>query len=792
MKFNESWLREFVNPPLSAEAIGERLTMAGLELDAIELAAPPFHGVIVARIDAIAPHPDADKLKICQVNTGRGELQQVVCGGANARENLVVALATVGAELPGGFKIKPAKLRGVASNGMLCSAAELGLAESSEGILELPEDAPLGEDLRVWLDLDDKVLEVDLTPNRADCLSVRGIARELSVLTDTPAKMEVVPQVKTRNEAMLPVTVEAPQACPRYVGRVIKDIDNQAATPLWMQERLRRCGLRSLHPVVDVTNYVMLELGQPMHAFDLSRLQERIVVRMAEPGEQLTLLDGKEIVLDANSLVIADQQQVLALAGVMGGAASGVDSETQHIFLESAFFKPEIIAGKARGFGLHTDSSHRFERGVDFELQAEAIERATDLIVSICGGAPGPITEKFAANELPELPAIPLRRAQVQRVLGITLPDEEVERILRGLGCRMAHDEAGWLFTPPSYRFDLRIEVDLLEELARIYGYAQIPAQSRQWEASITPIPEAQLKPTELKRLLVDLGYQEAVTYSFLDAETEQLVSSDGPAIPLANPISADLAVMRTSLLGGLLSVIRHNARRQQPRVRIFETGMVFIPDASGLQQINRIAGAITATAYPEQWSVTNREPDFYDLKGDVERLLQASHLDSKTTWRPCEHPALHPGQAASLWLEQQALGVCGQLHPQIQQQLEIDQRVFVFELRLDPLLTREIAKFQPLSKFPAVRRDLALVVDEAVTYAEIEASIRAFGNPLVSDFEIFDVYRGKGVANGRKSLALRLILQDLSRTLGEEEVESTVNALLDRLQSDVGASLRD
>ncbi len=793
MKINESWLRELVDPAVDAKALGDLLTMAGLELDGMTPAAPPFSGVIVARIAEIEQHPNADKLRVCRVDTGSGEPIQVICGAANARQGLMVALATVGAVLPGDFRIKKAKLRGVESFGMLCSAAELGLAESADGILELPDDAPIGTDLREWLGLDDTVFDIDLTPNRADCLSVQGIAREVAVLTTTPLRLPAVTEVAPVVEASLPVVIDAPAACPRYAGRVVRGIDPAAPTPIWMRERLRRCGIRSLSAVVDVTNYVMLELGQPMHAFDLDKLEGGLCVRQAAAGEALELLDGKRVELDAETLVIADQARPLALAGVMGGSDSAVDDATHDLFLESAFFTPETIAGKARRYGLHTESSHRFERGVDFALQRRALERATALIVEICGGEPGPVTEVVAEAHLPALPSILLRRQRPARLLGIELEAAWIESVLRGLGCTVEADGDDWRVTPPSYRFDLRIEEDLIEELARVHGYDNIPSHSRSWSPMVRPIPEREVPLSLLRQRLTDLGYQEVITYSFLDAETEALIEPRHEALALANPISSELAVMRTSLWGGLLQVVRYNLRRQQPSVRIFETGLVFLPGrTSGLSQVPRLAGAITATAHAEQWGLPARGADFYDIKGDVENLLQLCHLDGKVIWAAGEHPALHPGQCASVQLDGREIGLVGALHPALRKKLDIDEPVFLFDFDREALRQRELPAFRPLSRYPAMRRDLAIVVDENVSFREISQSIGALGLDIVSGFEIFDVYKGKGVASGRKSIALSLILQDLSRTLEDEDVERAVTMVLQKLESDVGASLRD
>ena len=792
MKVNESWLRTLVDPPLDIEAIGAALTMAGLEVDGIEPTAPEFSGVVVARIESLEPHPDADKLRVCHVDAGDGDLRQVICGAANAAAGMTVALAQVGAVLPGGVKIRKAKLRGVESFGMLCSASELGLEESSSGIMALPASAPLGEDLRDWLSLDDAVLDIDLTPNRADCFSVLGVARELAVITGEPLKAPEISPVAPVSEATFPVSIEAGEACPNYAGRVIQGVDPKAETPLWMKERLRRCGIRSLGPTVDVTNYVMLELGQPMHAFDMARLDRGIVVRFAEPGEKLTLLDGGEVDLKAETLIIADQAQPLALAGIMGGEASAVTESTVDLFLESAFFRPEIIAGKAREYGLHTESSHRFERGVDFRLQTRAIERATALIVEICGGEPGPVTVAESSQGMPRIEPIALRRQRVPKLLGIEMEDAAIEQVLTGLGCEIEFLDDGWRVTPPSFRFDLRIEADLVEELARIHGYDNIPSHSRSWAPAIEKRPETQAPVARLKTRLNELGYQEVITYSFVDPKWQETLEPNRQSMALANPISSDLAVMRTTLWGGLLNTVRHNQRRQQPRVRIFESGLVFLPEGGELKQVNRIGGAISGDVAPEQWGQPARQPDFFDIKGDVERLLSAATLENAITWKPASHPALHPGQSAELFHGEQSIGLVGALHPAVQSALDLDRAVYLFELDSGALAERKLPAFEPLPKYPSVRRDLALVVDQEVTWGQVANSLASMDASVIADFRIFDVYQGEGVGTGRKSLALSLILQDFSSTLSEEEVERVVDRVLKRLHADTGATLRE
>ncbi|RMG53433.1 MAG: phenylalanine--tRNA ligase subunit beta [Gammaproteobacteria bacterium] len=793
MRLSDHWLREWVNPALEPEQLGHELTMAGLELDSLEPAAPPFSGVVVAEVLSVEPHPDADKLRVCQVNDGSEEPVQVVCGAPNVRAGMKAPFARVGAVLPGGLKIRKAKLRGVPSFGMLCSAKELGLSEAAEGLMELPADAPTGEDLRTWLDLDDVVYEIDLTPNRADCLSVAGIARETALLTSAPLTPPEIDEVPAVESHVFPVEIEDAQACPRYVGRVITGIDAGAETPLWMQERLRRSGIRSIHPVVDITNYVMIELGQPMHAFDLDQLDGAIHVRQGRAGERLTLLDGQEVALQEGTLVIADDERPLALAGIMGGADSGVSGKTRDIFLESAFFRPEAIAGRARQYGLHTDSSHRFERGVDPELQAWAIERATRLILAICGGSPGPVTDE-QAGEMGARPVIELRKHSIPRILGVEIDEATVQGILERLGCQVEQIEGGWRVVPPSWRFDLAIEVDLIEEVARVHGYHRIPGTSQSWRPRIRPIPEAELPLSRLRQLLVDEGLHEAITFSFVDREIERRLAPKREPIALANPISSDLAVMRTTLWSGLLPALRHNLNRQQSRVRLFETGLVFLPEPGDeILQLPRLAGVLSGAAWPEGWNHEPRDVDFFDLKGLVERLLGLGGLLDSIRFEPLtDDPALHPGQAARILKGKRAIGRLGTLHPELESALDLSQKALLFELDLAEVRCQMVPKFSEMSKFPAIRRDLAVVVDADVPAMALLDSIRELAIPQVRECHIFDVYSGEGVASGRKSIALGLILQDLSRTLSDEEVDSMMTQIVSRLEQEYKAALRN
>lgn len=790
MRFSEKWLREWVNPSIGTHTLADQLTMAGLEVDAIEPVAAEFDQVVVGEVLELAPHPDADKLRVCQVAVGEAEPLQIVCGAPNVHVGMKAPTALVGARLPGGLKIKKAKLRGVASTGMLCSARELGLSDDAAGLMALPADAPVGEELRGYLQLEDVAIELGLTPNRGDCLSIVGVAREVAVLNRLDFAEPAPQPVPTSGRTERPVTLEAAGDCPHYVGRVIEGIDAAAPTPLWMQERLRRCGLRSLGPVVDVTNYVMLELGQPMHAFDLDRLQGGIVVRHARAGESIELLDGQTLSLEPGSLVIADEGGPVALAGIMGGAASAVTDATRNIFLESAYFDPLAIAGRARGYGLHTDSSHRFERGVDPALQARAIERATRLILEIAGGTPGPIVERGAPETVAE--PVVLRHARIERVLGMALDAAGVEDILSRLGMRLESIDGGWQVRAPSFRFDIAREEDLIEELARIHGYQALPVTRPIASLGMGARPEGRVANRRVRELLVDRGYHEAVTYSFVSPELQTLVAPEQASLTLANPISADLAVMRTSLWAGLLAAVVHNVNRQQGRVRVFELGLTFTPQDTELAQTPRVAGAAYGYVYPEQWGVPQRRVDFFDVKADVEALLGTTGRAADFRFVAEPHPALHPGQSARILRGEEPVGWMGGLHPAAEQHLGLAQPVVLFELDLGLFAQGRVPAFEPLSKFPAIRRDLAVIVDESVTARAVRECVRAAVPALFRHFELFDVYRGKGIDSGRKSLALGLTFQDLSRTLTDADVDEAMQRVITALQRQLEATLRE
>ena len=794
MKFSEQWLRTWVNPDISTQEMCDQLTMAGLEVDGIEPAAGDFTEVVIARVESLEKHPDADKLNVCQVTDG-SNTQQIVCGAANVRAGLVIPLAKIGAVLPGDFRIKPAKLRGVESFGMLCSEKELGLADSAEGLMELPDDAPLGQNLRDYLQLDDNIIELDLTPNRGDCLSISGIARELGVLNQCEVSEQLWAPYKPTIKETFPVDIQANDACTHYTGRVIKGINVKAQTPLWMLERLRRGGIRGLSPVVDITNYVMLELGQPMHAFDLQKLNGKIIVRYAQSSEKVTLLDGKSIELLESSLVIADDSKVLALAGVMGGENSAVDDSTTDIFLESAFFKPEVIAGKARNYGLHTDSSHRFERGVDTHMQVHAIERATELIHEICGGEVGPVVEHKTPSHPDEHESIHLRADQIKRILGIELPAADVTAIFQRLGMGVKVSSDGWLVKAPSFRFDILIEADLLEEIVRVFGYNNIPRARPSYHAIIQSQPEATNSLSTLKRCLVNRGYFEAISYSFVDPKWQQILDPQRQTIALANPLSSEMSVMRTTMLPGLISALKHNVNRQQPRVRLFETGLCFLPEtetsgADAIIQEAMFAGVICGDLHQEQWSEQSRKVDFFDIKSDVEALLSFSEMES--IFEAAEHPALHPGQSACIKQHDEVVGWIGALHPEVQKALDIDQRVYVFELKQTAIANNSIPAFAPLSRYPEVRRDLAILVDEAIPVANILSVIEDASSNLVKEIQLFDIYQGKGVEESRKSVAFGLILQEFSRTLTDQEVDSEIQNIVSTLNQQFAATLRE
>ncbi|AJA15460.1 phenylalanine--tRNA ligase subunit beta [Pseudomonas sp. YQ_6] len=792
MKFSEQWLRGWVNPQVSRDELVARLSMAGLEVDSVTPAAGQFSGIVVGEILATEQHPDADKLRVCQVSSGQ-ETFQVVCGAPNARPGIKIPFAMIGAELPGDFKIKKAKLRGVESFGMLCSAAELQISEENDGLLELAADAPVGEDIRTYLSLDDASIEIGLTPNRGDCLSIAGLARDVSALYDTPVTRPVVPAVAAAHDEVRPVEVSAPAACPRYLGRVIRNVDLSKPTPLWMVERLRRSDVRSIDAAVDITNYVMLELGQPMHAFDLAEINGGIRVRMAEEGEKLVLLDGQEVALRADTLVIADHTRALAIAGVMGGEHSGVNTEkTRDLFLESAFFEPISVAGKARSYGLHTDASHRYERGVDSQLAREAMERATQLLLDIVGGEAGPVVEAVSEQHLPQVAPVTLRAERITQMLGMEMEPAQVEQLLNALELTTTKSGEGqWTVRVPSHRFDISLEVDLIEELARLYGYNNLPVRYPQARLAPQGKPETRGDLPTLRRLLVARGYQEAITYSFIDPKLFELFSPGVEPLLLANPISSDMAAMRASLWPGLVKALQHNLNRQQDRVRLFESGLRFVGQLGDLQQQPMIAGVITGSRLPEGWANGRDGVDFFDVKADVEALLGYSGALSDFTFSAGKHPALHPGQTAAIERDGKLVGYLGAIHPELAKALGLDRPVFLFELVLGDVVEGRLPKFSELSKFPETRRDLALIAGREVASSAVLELIRDNAGEWLTDLRLFDVYQGKGIDPDRKSLAVGLTWQHPSRTLNDDEVNTTLQNILTSLEQRLNTTLR-
>jgi phenylalanyl-tRNA synthetase beta chain len=806
MKFSENWLRTFVNPALSSAELSHLLTMAGLEVEGMDAVAPAFNNVVVAQVLEVVKHPNADRLNVCQVNVGEAQPLTIVCGASNVAVGVKVPCARIGAVLPGNFNIKQAKVRSIESFGMLCSAKELGLAETSDGLWLLPDDAPVGTTIREYLELDDHVFTLKLTPNRSDCSSLFGIAREVFALTASPCKPLAIEAHKATLSEQLKVQVEDATACPLYCGRLIRSVNAAVSTPIWMQRRLERSGLRSINAVVDITNYVMLEMGQPMHAFDANKLSGGITVRRANQGESMILLNEQTVQLDAEVLVIADNTRVLAIAGIMGGQGSGVETSTTDVFLESAFFHPDAIAGKARRFGLATDSSFRFERGVDYAATQQAMERATQLLVEICGGNVGAVSA--VSGMLPTRIAIGLRRSRVARVLGIELSNEQITTLLTRLqfdfvaaplpnpppqagegtnvkGNLQSLDD-DYLVTPPSFRFDMSIEADLIEELARLYGYDNIPAIAPKTSLTMLPYSESQRPMSRIQQTLVSRDYQEIVSLAFLDEQIERDLCCNQNPLKLQNPIASNLAVMRSSLIGGLVEALRFNLNRKQARVRLFEVGACFAKVNESYVQTQRLSGLAYGANSPEQWGVAAKSVDFFDVKADVEALFAPLAL----RYVAATHPALHPGRCAKIYLGDEQVGWLGELHPQWQQQYDLPLAPIWFEIELDALLKSNVPRSTDVSKFSLVRRDLAVLVDENITVQALLDSMEKLAAPYVQEITLFDVYRGKGVEENKKSLAFRVLLQDTEKTLTDAEIDSSVSLLIASLQKQ-GAQLR-
>ncbi len=792
MKFSENWLREWVDPGVSRDELCLRLDMIGLEVESVTVLGEKLDGVLVGEIVAARPHPDADRLQVCQVDIGGDQPLQIVCGAPNARVGLKAPLATVGAHV-GEITIEAAKLRGVESNGMLCSARELGLDQDASGLLELPADAPVGQALADFLGLPDAIIELGLTPNRADCLGLCGIAHDIAAVYDRDVNEPAFTPVPAVIETVRAISLQAGDACPRYLGRVVEGIDARATTPLWLAERLRRAGIRPISAVVDITAYVMLELGQPMHAFDNDRLSGGVVVRQGRAGERVELLDARSVDIDDGFLVIADDSGAVALAGVMGGLASRVTDDTRNVFLESAHFAPSAIIGRARRLGMHTDASHRFERGVDPQLPRRAIERATELLLAIAGGRPGPIIEASTIDGAYTRPAVALRRARIARLLGIEISDERVERILSRLDMTVQRTADGWLATPPSRRFDIAIEEDLIEEVARIHGYDEVPTRPPSGELAPTLPSEERLADDLLRRTLAARQWQEALTFAFLDKSMLATWGLDQDTVDLANPLSAELGTMRTSLLPGLVQALAYNRARQNERLRLFELGRSFrARSGQSPDERDRLAMALSGPVADEGWGVTRRLADFHDLKGDIEALIGLGGECARWRFEPVgDIPWLHPGQAARIFRDDQPVGLCGSLHPALLKALDLDENVLVAELELDSLRCARVPSARALSRFPSVRRDIAIVVAEAVAWADVEQQVREAVGEDLEQILVFDEYRGPGLSNGVKSLAIGLILRNPSRTLTDKEADAAVLGTLAALRTRFNAELR-
>ncbi|KTD34857.1 phenylalanyl-tRNA synthetase subunit beta [Legionella moravica] len=793
MKLSKLWLREWVNFSLTEQELADQLTMAGLEVDAVNPVAGAFTHVVVAEVLSTTPHPDADKLTLCDVSVNADKPLKIVCGAANVRAGLKVALAMVGAKLPGGLQIKESKLRGELSQGMLCSVTELGLAEHSEGIMELEDDAPVGMDLREYLTLDDHVFDVDLTPNRADCFSVLGIAREVAVLNKLPLMEQPVATITPAIDDVLSVHLHNPEACPRYCGRIIRNIDTQAKTPLWMSERLRRGGIRILHPIVDIMNYVMLELGQPMHAFDLAKIDGEINVRFSNDSEQLKLLDGQEVHLNDKVLVIADKEKPLAMAGIMGGADSAVEAHTTDVFLESAFFNPIIIAGVARKYGLFSDSSQRYERGVDPYLQLKALERATSLITSIAGGTAGPIIESSDATHLPKRIQFTFDTTKVKQLTGLTISLQEMNSLLAGLGIVITH-EAGTQFdvTVPSHRFDIQQDVDLVEEIIRLYGYDNLKAEPMNTVVQAGAICSNERIAAQLSHWFRSRGYHETISYSFVDPEIQEALYPEKEFMQLLNPISSELSQMRVGMWPGLIASMIYNVHRQQNAIKFFEIGVVFDVEKQNLTERPCIAGLLMGERGSLNWNETKRCYDFYDLKGDLESLFALLKLND-VAFIPAVNDALHPGQSAQITIGGQHAGWIGVLHPRLSDALDIAQDVLLFELNVEALKNPVTPLYKTISKYPQIRRDLSFLVDEKINAKQIEHAVRsAVTENWLKSFDVFDVYVGKGVPEGKKSLAVAMTLQDDTRTLVDSEINLLIDAIIKTLQNEFSIILRD
>ena len=787
MKFSESWLRSFVNPSLTSDELAHALTMAGIEVESVETVASVFDKVVVAEVLSVEKHPSADRLKVCLVRASETEndLLQIVCGALNVRAGIKVPCALVGANLPG-LIIKKAQLRGVDSSGMLCSAKELGINGVSDGLLLLPENAPVGMDFREYYKLDDRIFTLSLTPNRSDCLGVWGIAREVAAITASELQSITVGSTAQEIDATLPIHVTASDACPLYCGRIMRGVSLEVQTPLWMVQRLERSGIRSINPIVDITNYVLMETGQPMHAFDLAKIDSEIKVRYAFSGEKITVLNGNSIELSPNMLLIADKHKPLALAGIMGGSDSGVTQDSIDIFVESAFFSPNAISGKSFQLGFSSDSAYRFERGVDFAATRRALERATQLIQAICGGKAGPVSE--VKNQLPQRISVDVRTNRVRRVLGIDIDEQKMGDYFNRLGFAYTIQNAIFSVSPPSYRFDLAIEEDFIEELARIYGYDQIPMHCPRADMMMLSATEASNSIVKIKHALVARDYQEVINYVFVDSAWELDFANNAMPIVLKNPIASQMSVMRSTLIGGLIANLQFNLNRKQSRVRLFEVGCCFIRDGNdAYHQMEKLAGLCYGEAIPEQWAISSRDVDFFDMKADIETLYGKNTIHFKKFL----HPALHPGKSAQICVDDKTVGWIGELHPNWQNKYDLQKSTLLFELELASLMKRNIPKAKEISKFPPVRRDIAIIVNNEISVYSLLTCLYTEKSSIVSDISLFDVYRGKSMKNGKKSLAFRILLQDTEKTLTDEEADGAVASLVAILCERFEATLR-
>ncbi|MCH9695807.1 MAG: phenylalanine--tRNA ligase subunit beta [Gammaproteobacteria bacterium] len=792
MKIAESWLREWVNPDLDTEALGHQLTMLGHEVDGINFEGTGLEAVVIGEVLEVSKHPDADKLNVCKVSDGSDEVLDIVCGAPNVVKGMKTPLARPGVKLPNGLKLRKAKIRGVVSNGMLCSAVELGLGDESDGILHLPDLAVTGAPLTEFLRLPDAVIDLDLTPNRGDCFSVLGIARDVAALTGASLKDASIEPVKATIGDSQPVELVEPQGCPQFAGRLVRGINVDAESPVWMTERLRRSGLRAISPIVDITNYVMLELGQPLHAYDASKLQGTIRPRLAKTGEKLTLLDEKQIELLDDTLIITDDSGPIGLAGIMGGMSTAVSDATTDVFFEAAFWPQDFMAGRARAYGLHTDASLRFERGVDPEGQGRAVERATELLLEIAGGDAGPLVVTSADEFLPASRTIRLRQTRLDKLLGAQIDSDEVESILEGLGLDVTAVSGGWDVTPPTFRFDLEIEADLIEEVARIHGYDSIPETTAFSQAGLETVTESTVDAEKAAATLVARDYQEVVTYSFIDAEANTIFTGDESELVLSNPISSEMSVMRASLWPGMVAAASANNARQQDRVRIFEISKSFHGALGEHTEVVRIAGLATGSVFPEQWSSGAESLDFFDIKGDVEALLALAAESDEISFENAEHPALQPGQAAKVMRSGEQIGLLGKLHPRLAKRYDLKRAAYVFELDAAKTLASRAPSAEIVSRFPAIRRDIAVVVDDTVSAGELVAAVAESSPALIEDVRIFDIYTGAGIEAGRKSIAIGLILQETSRTLTDEDADAAMAAAVNKLQDKFAAVLRD